>query len=84
MHTALSMSEGCTFGNIIERIEFINKYRKNDIKLINVGDCTQLPPVDKSTSVYYFNCGEYDSILENCYFCRLTELKDNKYSRYEK
>ena len=54
----LSMTEGCTFDNIVEIIEFINKY----IKLINVGDCTQPPPVDKSKSVYYFNCGEYDSL----------------------
>ena len=35
----ISMIDGCTFDNIIERIKFINKYRKNDIKLIIVGDC---------------------------------------------
>ena len=42
----ISMIDGCTFDNIIERIKFINKYRNNDIKLIIVGDCMQLPPVD--------------------------------------
>ena len=70
----ISMIDGCTFDNIIERIKFINKYRKNDIKLIIVGDCMQLPPVDKSKSGYYFNGGEYDS-KHNSYFCILSEIK---------
>ena len=35
-----------TFDNIINRIKYINKYGKN-IKLIIVGDCMQLPPVEK-------------------------------------
>ena len=35
----ISMTDSCTFDNIIERIKFINKYRNNDIKLIIVGDC---------------------------------------------
>ena len=38
----ISMIGGCTFDNIIERIKFINKYRKNDNKLIIAGDCMQL------------------------------------------
>ena len=71
----ISMIDGCTFDNIIERIKFINKYRKNDIKLIIVGDCMQLPPVDKSKSGYYFNGGEHDSIHKNSYFCILSEIK---------
>ena len=71
----ISMTDGCTFDNIIERIKFINKYRKNDIKLNIVGDCMQLPPVDKSKSGYYFNGGEYDSIHKNSYFCILSEIK---------
>ena len=49
----ISMIDGCTFDNIIERSKFINKYRNNDIKLIIVGDCMQLPPFDKSKSGYY-------------------------------
>ena len=69
------MIDGCTFDNIIERIKFINKYRKIDIKLIIVGDCMQLPPVDKSKSGYNFNGGEYDSIPKNSYFCILSEIK---------
>ena len=28
----ISMIDGCTFDDIIERIKFINKYRNNDIK----------------------------------------------------
>ena len=63
----ISKTDGCTFDNIFERIKFINKYRNNDIKLIIVGDCMQLPPVDKSKSGYYFNGGEYDSIHKNSY-----------------
>ena len=63
------------FDHIIERIKFINKYRNNDIKLIIVGDCMQLPPVDKSKSGYHFNGGEYDSIHKNSYFCILSEIK---------
>ena len=62
------MIDGCTFDNIIERIKFINKYRNDDIKLIIVGDCMQLPPVDKSKSGYYFNGCEYDSIHKNHIF----------------
>ena len=46
----ISMIDGYTFDNIIERIKFINKYRNNDIKLIIAGDCMQLPAVDKSKS----------------------------------
>ena len=48
----ISMIDGCTFDNIINRIKFINKYRKNDIKLIIVGDCMQLSPVVKTKSGY--------------------------------
>ena len=71
----ISMIDGCTFDNIIERIKFINKYRKNDIKLIIVGDCMQLPPVENLISGYYFNGGEYDLIHKNSYFCSLSEVK---------
>ena len=44
----ISMIDGATFDNIINRIKFVNKYRKNNIKLIIVGDCMQLPPVEKN------------------------------------
>ena len=33
-----SMIDGTTFDNIIKRIKFVNTYRKNNIKLIIVGD----------------------------------------------
>ena len=65
----ISMIDGATFDNIINRIKFVNKYRKTDIKLIIVGDCMQLPPVEKLISGYYFNGGEYDLIHKNSYFC---------------
>ena len=45
------------------------------IKLIIVGDCMQLPPVEKLISGYYFNGGEYDLIHKNSYFCSLSEVK---------
>ena len=66
----ITMIGGCTFVNIINRIKFINKYRKNDIKIIIVGDRMQLPPVDKSKSGYYIN-SEYDSLHQNSYICIL-------------
>ena len=50
-------------------------YRKNNIKLIIVGDCMQLSPVEKNVSDYYFNGGEYDLIHKNSYFCWLSEVK---------
>ena len=43
----ISMIDGATFDNIINRIKFVNKDRKNNIKFIIVGDCMQLPPVEK-------------------------------------
>ena len=61
----ISMIDGATFDNIINRIKFVNKYRKHNIKLIIVGDCMQLPPVEKNGSGYYFNGGEYDLIHQN-------------------
>ena len=45
------------------------------IKLIIVGDCMQLPPVEKLISGYYFNGGEYDLIHKKSYFCSLSEVK---------
>ena len=71
----ISMIDGCTFDIIIDRVNFINKYRKKEIKLIIVGDCMQLPPVEKNVSGYYFNGGEYNTIHRNCYFCVLSEVK---------
>ena len=61
----ISMIEVATFDNIISRVKFDNRYRKTDIKLILVGDCMQLPPVEKLISGYYFNGGEYDLIHQN-------------------
>ena len=71
----ISMIDGATFDNIINRIKFVNKYRKHNIKLIIVGDCMQLPPVEKNVSGYYFNGGEYDLIHRDSYFCSLSEVK---------
>ena len=51
----ISMIDRATFDNIINRVKFDNKYRKNNIKLIIVGDL----------SGYYFNGGEYDLIHQN-------------------
>ena len=51
------MIDGATFDNIINRVKFDNKYRKNNIKLVIVGDRVQLPPVEKNVSGYYFNGG---------------------------
>ena len=69
------MIDGATFDNIINRIKFVNKYRINNIKLIIVGDCMQLPPVEKNVSGYYFNGGEYGLIHKNSYFCSLSEVE---------
>ena len=76
----ISMIDGEKFDRIIERIRFINKILKIDLKIILCGDCLQLPPVEGAEYGYFFNGGEYEDIHKHSYICKLREVKrqDNK------
>ena len=71
----ISMIDGRKFDEIIKRIKFVNKFRKEELKLIIVGDCMQLPPVEGKDYGYFFNGAEYDEIHKLSYICKLKEVK---------